>query len=153
MIAFVEVYNQGGTELHDRVSVEHAMKMLWRGVAVVREYAEGYFGPFEMPKSLMLVRYVYAKWKYQREGELVVTRRGILKRDKFLCAYCGKAASTIDHILPRSRGGEDSWMNLVAACLKCNNVKDDMTPKEARMKLLFEPRVPKFAEVYAWGKK
>jgi Restriction endonuclease len=128
--------------------------MLWRGVARVREYGEGFFGPFEMPRSVELLRYVYARWKYERKGEIAVTRRGILKRDKFTCAYCGKdTASTIDHILPRSRGGEDSWDNLVAACLKCNNVKDDRTPKEAGMRLLFEPRIPTFAEVYAWGKK
>ena len=54
----------------------------------------------------------------------------MLRRDAHRCAYCGGGASTIDHVLPRSRGGADSWENLVACCLRCNNVKGDRTPQE-----------------------
>lgn len=58
----------------------------------------------------------------------------ILKRDRYMCAYCGKKATTVDHITPKSRGGtEDSW-NLVACCKSCNNKKVDRTPEEAGMK-------------------
>lgn len=153
MSSYVLLYNQGGTQLLKRISIKKAMNMLWRGVARVLEVDEGYFGQFERPRSVELVRYVYTKWMYEREGEVAPTRRGILKRDNYTCAYCGKdGATTIDHIMPQSRGGENTWLNLVAACQKCNNIKDDRTPKEAGMKLLFEPRVPKFSEIYAWGR-
>lgn len=154
MSNYVLLYNNGGHELLKRVSIKKAMQMLWRGVARVMEVEEGsYYGPFERPRAIELARYIYAKWKYDRTGEVIVSRRGILRRDGFTCAYCGKEASTIDHVQPKSRGGEDSWLNLVAACLKCNNRKADRTPKEAGMRLLFEPRTPHFSEVYMWTKK
>jgi 5-methylcytosine-specific restriction endonuclease McrA len=61
-------------------------------------------------------------------------------RDKFRCQYCGVRKSpgelTLDHILPRSRGGDNSPMNIVAACVSCNNRKGNRTPSEARMPLL-----------------
>lgn len=68
------------------------------------------------------------------------TRRGVLTRDGRQCAYCGRTATTIDHLTPRSRGGENSWLNTVAACIRCNNAKADRTPEEARMPLRFPPR-------------
>jgi 5-methylcytosine-specific restriction endonuclease McrA len=75
-----------------------------------------------------------------------LTRRNIMRRDDFKCQYCGKKnlILTIDHVLPKSRGGEDSWENLVAACKHCNNVKGDSTPLEAGMPLLSVPRRPHF---------
>lgn len=69
------------------------------------------------------------------------SRRGVLERDRRRCAYCDRAGDTIDHILPVSRGGESSWLNTVSACATCNGKKGNRTPKEARMDLLFEPRV------------
>jgi 5-methylcytosine-specific restriction endonuclease McrA len=70
----------------------------------------------------------------------------VLRRDNHRCAYCGKGASTIDHVLPRSRGGADSWENLVACCLRCNNVKGDRTPQEMDWELRFTPRAPRGAQ-------
>lgn len=156
MSGYVELYNQGGTEFLKRVSLKHAMQMIWRGVARAIE-TDGSFntshGAFERPKTLELVRYIYTKWRYEKKVDATVTRNRILKRDKHICAYCGvSGANTIDHIQPKSRGGEDSWLNLVTACLQCNNLKDDRYPKEAGMKLKYEPRVPSFAEVYSWGR-
>lgn len=73
-----------------------------------------------------------------------ISRRQILLRDEHTCQYCavrlGVAALTLDHVLPRSRGGENTWENLVACCLPCNTRKGDRTPEEARMKLLRKPR-------------
>jgi len=70
----------------------------------------------------------------------------LFKRDRHTCAYCGdkfgKADLTRDHIIPSSRGGKNSWMNLVTACFTCNCRKDDRTPEEAGMKLLYVPYVP-----------
>lgn len=63
-------------------------------------------------------------------------RAKILKLDKFTCGYCGDRANEVDHIIPQSRGGDESDMNLVACCRKCNNVKNNRTPKEAGFKIL-----------------
>lgn len=68
------------------------------------------------------------------------SRSEILRRDGYTCAYCGDlAADTIDHIIPKSRGGGDTWGNLTAACKPCNSAKDNKTPEEAGMKLLWMP--------------
>lgn len=60
------------------------------------------------------------------------------------CTYCGRGdlPLTIDHIIPKSKGGDDSWENLCAACLPCNNKKGDRTPEEANMKLRYKPYTP-----------
>ncbi len=75
------------------------------------------------------------------------TRRGLLARDHYTCAYCGKQCSareaTVDHVLPVSRGGRSSWGNTVTACFRCNQRKADRTPHEAGMKLLIEPKLPR----------
>jgi 5-methylcytosine-specific restriction endonuclease McrA len=71
-----------------------------------------------------------------------VSRRGVLRRDSQRCAYCGGTATTIDHVKPRSRGGADSWENLVACCLRCNNKKGDRTLAEMNWKLRVRPRPP-----------
>lgn len=78
-----------------------------------------------------------------RYGVQPWTRQGLLERDGYECAYCtsGRRASTVDHILPRSRNGKDTWMNTVAACSRCNGLKADRTPEEAGMPLRFQPRV------------
>ena len=67
----------------------------------------------------------------------------MLRRDRHTCAYCGGRADTVDHILPRCRGGGDTWFNLVAACQSCNGLKGDWTPQEAGMIMIREPFEPK----------
>lgn len=74
--------------------------------------------------------------------QVPVSRRGVLRRDSQRCAYCGGSATTVDHVLPRSRGGSDSWENLVACCLRCNNVKSDRTPAEMGWRLRVRPKAP-----------
>jgi 5-methylcytosine-specific restriction endonuclease McrA len=93
---------------------------------------------YERPSVILLTRYV----RLPRGRAAPVSRRGVLRRDAHRCAYCGKSASTIDHVQPRSRGGADSWENLVACCLRCNNVKGDRTPGEMGWSLRISPRVP-----------
>jgi 5-methylcytosine-specific restriction endonuclease McrA len=80
-----------------------------------------------------------------------LTNKGLFRRDQHLCAYCGEMFShdklTRDHIHPTSRGGKDVWMNVVAACSGCNRVKDDRTPDEAGMELIFSPYTPVKSEM------
>jgi len=72
-----------------------------------------------------------------------VSRRAVLVRDDYRCQYCGGGADSIDHVLPRSRGGGDGWDNLAAACRSCNSTKRNRTPKEAGMHLLRPCRAPR----------
>jgi len=94
---------------------------------------------FDRPSVIVLTRYV----RIPHARRIPVSRRGVLRRDDHRCGYCGKAASTIDHVQPRSRGGRDSWENLVACCLRCNNVKSDRTPAEMGWHLRFVPQAPR----------
>jgi len=99
---------------------------------------------FEMPKIIRLRKYVNVA---KKAALLRYSRRNILIRDNHECQYCGKKCegkdATLDHVLPSSRGGKSTWTNIVLACTKCNNKKDDRTPREAGMKLSKEPVKPK----------
>jgi hypothetical protein len=79
-----------------------------------------------------------------------LTNRALFRRDQHMCAYCGNTfhqdALTRDHVHPTSKGGPDVWNNVVAACGTCNKIKDDRTPEEAGMKLLYVPYTPNRAE-------
>jgi hypothetical protein len=79
-----------------------------------------------------------------------LTNSALFRRDWNVCAYCGEEFSngelTRDHVLPRSRGGIDKWENVVAACGGCNKIKDNKTPEEANMPLLYVPYAPNRAE-------
>lgn len=90
------------------------------------------------PSVILLRRYV----KMPRSRIMPLSRRSVLRRDGHRCAYCARSATTIDHVVPRSRGGTDSWDNLVACCLKCNNVKGARTPGEMGWTLSFIPSAP-----------
>lgn len=125
-----------------RVSVKHAIKMLVREVAVIEEAGDETFGPFQVPRVLRLVRYVVTRWMHTRNR--IPTKSAIKARDG-MCAYCGGSPETIDHIVPRSRGGTLTWENAVAACMKCNHRKADRTPGEAGMELLVNPRQPVYS--------
>jgi 5-methylcytosine-specific restriction endonuclease McrA len=78
--------------------------------------------------------------------EVHLSREGILARDEYVCQYCGKKFSeqelTIDHVIPRERGGRNTWENLVTACRQCNSLKANRLPHEAGMKLTRKPRRP-----------
>ena len=74
-----------------------------------------------------------------------ISRQGVLFRDKNTCQYCGISSEslTLDHIIPKSRGGKHTWENVVAACIKCNHKKAGSTPQEAKMKLINKAKKPK----------
>ena len=98
----------------------------------------GSSGSWARPSVILLTRYV----RIPNSRLIPVSRRGVLRRDNHHCAYCGGSANTIDHVQPRSRGGADSWENLVACCLRCNNKKGDRTLAEMNWKLRIRPRAP-----------
>lgn len=94
---------------------------------------------FPYPSVIKLCTYIRVPYK-----NIELSRKNILRRDNYKCQYCGKKAPdmTIDHVIPRSRGGGDTWENLVAACVRCNNRKGNRTPEEAKMPLLSRPKRP-----------
>jgi 5-methylcytosine-specific restriction endonuclease McrA len=139
----VLVLNADCGPLH-RVSLRHAIRMLFRQVAVVHEaQPDRQIGVYPIPTVVRLVSYVVTRWRHSRGPAW--SRAGVLNRDQHRCAFCGGAASTIDHVLPRSRGGGNEWANTVAACSRCNNRKGDRTPAEARMPLRFTPYAPNWS--------
>jgi 5-methylcytosine-specific restriction endonuclease McrA len=95
---------------------------------------------FLFPSIIRLFRFVQLPYK-----KVSLSRQNIFKRDNFRCVYCGRPDSlTLDHVIPRSRGGRESWHNLVTACQRCNTLKGDRTPQEAEMKMAHEPFRPSF---------
>lgn len=99
---------------------------------------------FRIPEIVLLTR--YNKLPQQR---VHFSRRTIYRRDANMCQYCGCKPGTpelsIDHILPRSRGGTTTWENCVLACTRCNKKKADRTPEECGMALLRKPKKPHFS--------
>jgi 5-methylcytosine-specific restriction endonuclease McrA len=87
------------------------------------------------------------RWRYS--AGLAWSRAGVFARDDCRCGYCGQTATTIDHVLPRSRGGRNTWLNTVAACGGCNQRKGDRTPAEAGMALRIQQTVPTWAALSA----
>ncbi len=146
----VVIYNPGGVEVVGRVTVRHAITMLHRKVARVYRAVEGEtVGPYQRPQAVELVRYVYTRWVYDRTGKVPYSKAALLRRDRHRCAYCGGVATTMDHVIPKSRpGGTTTWLNAVAACEPCNFAKADRTPQEAGMRLRVQPFEPILADIY-----
>lgn len=120
---------------------------------------QGGSNTMEIPTVLRLRRYV----NVPRRG-VRWSRRAVLQRDNYRCIYCGvrlgetrhnqlltKADFTVDHLLPRSRGGRNSWSNTACACSACNNRKSNRTPHEAGLTLMWEPKIPRVNYVVASG--
>jgi len=93
---------------------------------------------FVRPVIIRLLNYVRYRVK-----NLKINRNRVFKRDNHQCVYCGsKRSLTIDHVVPKSKGGNNSWANLVTCCSPCNRKKGDKTPEEANMKLQIRPYEP-----------
>ncbi|HWQ14403.1 MAG TPA: HNH endonuclease [Roseiflexaceae bacterium] len=130
------------------ISIRRAIVLLLQDKAELVEAAEQRLRArglsLEVPVVIRLVRYI----KIPRRLRLPCSRRGVLARDRETCQYCGvqpgRAQLTVDHILPRSRGGLTTWENVVAACRDCNHRKGGRTPEEANMTLQTVPRQPQF---------
>ncbi len=127
-------------------SVERAFILVYLNKSEMVKPANGYklhsiSQAFPMPSVIRLNRYVNAPYK-----GVNLTRQNIFKRDNFECQYCStKRDLTIDHVIPRAKGGKDSWTNLVTACKRCNAKKGDYSPEEANMPLRHKPVRPSYA--------
>lgn len=102
----------------------------------LRSISETY--PF--PSVIKINRYIHIPYK-----GVVLTRHNIFKRDGHKCQYCGTSKElTLDHLIPRSKGGKSSWINLVTACKGCNTKKGDNSPEQAGMRLHTKPVKPSY---------
>lgn len=164
--AAVLLLNAGYTPIRV-ITVRAAVDLMMRGVV---ESVEGVSARlrtpsrvFEVPSILRLRYYVNVP---QRGA--IWSRRNVMKRDNYTCIYCGarpgnvaqhgrhkhelgKPDFTIDHIIPRARGGASNWVNTACACHGCNQKKRDRTAHEAGMKLLWEPKRPRTNYLIASG--
>lgn len=91
-----------------------------------------------IPSVVRLTRFVRVPYRAQ----VPLTRKGVLARDGHRCAYCSGPATSLDHVVPRSRGGQHVWENVVAACGRCNHAKADRVLPELGWRLRAAPRVP-----------
>jgi 5-methylcytosine-specific restriction endonuclease McrA len=124
--------------------LDRAIALILRGKAVVEEADPARTlrhkdGKMPWPLVIRLLQYVKVPVRY---GEQIWSKAGVLKRDGHRCAYCGKHGDTIDHILPRSRGGRDEWLNTVACCSPCNLKKSNRYLEDTGMVLLVTPTAP-----------
>ncbi|WP_367125874.1 HNH endonuclease [Streptomyces phytohabitans] len=115
--------------MQDKAVVEHAHSGLRVRAANI---------DLPVPLVIRLCRYVRVPFRQRAPW----SRRGVLVRDQHRCAYCGRRATTVDHVVPRSHGGGDTWLNTVAACAPDNHRKADRTPAQAGMRLLVRPFEP-----------
>lgn len=130
----------------DLIEEVAAVVLVWEGKAEPisfwpNERIRSACDTFEVPAVIRLLERVRRPHRPPR-----FTRRILFNRDGWQCAYCGRPlnsmSATVDHVMPRSRGGRTSWKNCVASCKQCNKRKDDRTPEEAGMKLRVVPRSP-----------
>jgi 5-methylcytosine-specific restriction endonuclease McrA len=123
--------------------VRRAVVLLDHGKAEMLENGTGFIHStshtFPVP-SVIRLAYIIRRPHPQRK----LTRLEIFHRDQYTCQYCGKQTHqlTLDHVIPRYRGGEHIWENVVSACIPCNRRKAGKTPQEAGMRLVRQPTMP-----------
>ncbi len=151
----VLLLNGGTWEPLTVISIPRAINLILAGKAIMVEETGRFLRTvrtqFPVPSVIALRRYInvprrHAHW----------SRHGVLARDNYTCIYCSvtlggivrgqkitKRDLTIDHILPVSRGGKNTWSNTACACFACNHRKGNRLPGEAGMRLLWEPKIPR----------
>lgn len=127
------------------IPAEKGFSMVYSGRAQpVENYTHGPCARFLFPSVIVLKNYIRKK-----RINISPTRKNIYWRDKYVCQYCAKKYTykdlTLDHVIPKSRGGGKSWENLVSACTGCNQKKSNKTPSEAGMGLINIPYTPKMS--------
>ena len=151
--AAVLVLNQNYAPLNV-CNVRRAVVLLDRGKA---ELLVNGRGELRTPRQIFLVpsvirlMYLVRRPLFQRR----LSRREVFARDNFTCQYCGGETRqlTLDHVVPRFRGGAHAWENVVTACIQCNHRKASRTPREAGITLLREPRAPRPNPYYLFHRR
>lgn len=126
-------------------TLARGFKLVFKGKAEILECIKG--NPivtdkeeFKRPTVIRLLKYVSVPFR-----KVHLCRQNIFKRDEFKCLYCGSENNlTIDHVMPSSRGGRNSWENLATCCKDCNGKKGNKTPEEANMQLSVIPFKPSY---------
>ena len=171
----VLVLNKAYVPVHV-VSARRSIVLLYRELAEVVHVEDGLYNNFDFETWMeyseflsesktdfqdwvrgtgfeLMVPRVVRLYRYDRvpKQTLRFNRKNLFARDQNRCQYCSKEFPThqlsFDHVVPKSRGGDTSWFNVVCCCLKCNSVKGNRTPKEADMQLLRKPAQPYFSPV------
>lgn len=111
---------------------------------LVRENGEKYMRTIDrqypMPSVIKLKNYIRVPYK-----KVVLSKDNIFRRDQYTCQYCGTRKDlTLDHLIPKARGGTTTWNNLVTACKRCNSTKGEASPEEAGMQLRVQPFRPSY---------
>ena len=126
-------------------TAKRAIVMVFLGKAEVveRDHMDVHSVSLTVPLPSVVRLYMYITIPRKK---ILLTRKNILKRDDFRCQYCGQKRHplTLDHVVPKNRGGSDTWENLVCACARCNNKKGQQSPEQAGMNLLRIPRRPSY---------
>ncbi len=124
--------------------VKKAIILIYLGKAEIIDQWDGKMiqgvrAAFPYPSIIRLSTPVHRPWQI-----INLSRKNIMKRDGYQCQYCGTRTQplTVDHIIPKMRGGKDTWDNLITACIHCNNKKGHRTLQEAQMTLRKQPRRP-----------
>ena len=129
-------------------SARRALVLLLKGKAETLERSGAVYrserSTYAVPHVIRLRRYVHVPRKATKR----ISRRAVFARDRYRCQYCGSDKHlTVDHVIPRSKGGTSSWENIVASCAPCNRRKGDRTPAQANMHPTQAPRTPR-AEIF-----
>ena len=147
MNATISLYNVSYQKIVD-IDWKHAVILMINGKVsscTEDEYVDipTSSGVFKLPLHVVLKKYVNIPYR-----EVSTSRKNIFKRDDYTCQYCeiklDSETATVDHVLPRCRGGKHEWQNVVTCCLKCNRKKGDKTPNEANMPLRKTPKPLRF---------
>ena len=117
-------------------------EMLVNGVGFIHSSSQA----FPVPSVIRLPYLIKRPFRTERK----LTRLEVFNRDKYTCQYCGKETRhlTLDHVIPRYRGGQHTWENVVSACTACNRRKAGKTPEEAGMKLRRTPGPPRISHLF-----
>jgi 5-methylcytosine-specific restriction endonuclease McrA len=125
-------------------TVRRAVVLLLKDKAEIIEHADWSLHSatrsMSRPVVIRLVSYVRIPRDTHRRK---ITRRAVFARDDWTCQYCGARSNlTVDHVVPRSKGGPSSWENIVASCAPCNRLKGNALPRQVGMRLFKQPRTP-----------
>ena len=127
-------------------SFQRAVKLIFAGKAEILHNRDRIIASttFQMRLPSIIRMLYYIRRPMQK---VALTKKNVLIRDDYTCQYCGlhgERLMTVDHILPKSKGGPSTWENLCCACMRCNNRKNNRTPEDANMHLKRKPRQPKY---------